>query len=108
MALNPIVGHEISNFTAQAQTGPITCHDYIDLRWTMIFSFPNGFQPVHSTVRPSPRAQATLNFRDGRPPGNWGRGEDDRRIRQPELQHPRGLHQLMYARRRHAAQNKFA
>eukprot|EP00937_MAST-01D_sp_MAST-1D-sp2_P002653 g2653.t1 len=45
----PLLDHECPNFTANSQLGPIPLHDFIDDVWTVIFTCPSPFDPVHSS-----------------------------------------------------------
>ena len=45
------VGQTIPDFTGDSQVGEIDLHEYIDGGWAVIFTIPNFFDPVHTTVR---------------------------------------------------------
>lgn len=47
----PLIDHECPNFSATSQIGQITLHDFIDDAWTVIFTCPSNFDPVHTSVR---------------------------------------------------------
>ena len=44
------IGQEIPNFICQTQIGELNLHEYVDGNWTVIFTQPNAFDPVHTTV----------------------------------------------------------
>lgn len=46
-----MIDHECPNFSATSQIGQITLHDFIDDAWTVIFTCPSNFDPVHTSVR---------------------------------------------------------
>jgi len=43
------IGEEIPNFICQTQIGELNLHEYIDGSWTVLFTQPNVFDPVHTT-----------------------------------------------------------
>jgi alkyl hydroperoxide reductase subunit AhpC len=54
------VGQAMPDFTGDTQVGEIDLHDYIDGGWAVIFTIPNFFDPVHTTVsRPTQPARRT-------------------------------------------------
>jgi len=44
-----LVGQLVPNFTAETQLGQLDFHEHIKDSWTVLITFPNGFDPVAST-----------------------------------------------------------
>ena len=45
-AMPLVLGDEVPNFTCQSTKGPITFHDFVGGKWTMLFSHPSDFTPA--------------------------------------------------------------
>jgi alkyl hydroperoxide reductase subunit AhpC len=50
MSFATLVGKPVPNFTAPSQIGDIDLHSYISNSWSIVFTMPTNFNPVHSSV----------------------------------------------------------